>query len=87
MHFSCRIRGTERNFSSYMRIGVMEDAQGSYINEEDIIGMNVGMGSVEMWSNGKKDRKYPITMRNLQRKVYHQSTHIDLPSSSTFFAP
>ena len=69
MHISCKIRGIEIQFSSYMRIGVMEYAQGSYNHEEEIIGLNVGMGSVEKDSNGRRDRKDHVTMRSLQKKV------------------
>jgi hypothetical protein len=69
MHISCRIRGTERNFSSYMRTGVMEDAQGSYNHEEEIIGLHVSMGNVETESNGRRDRQEPVTMRSLHREV------------------
>jgi hypothetical protein len=52
-----------------MRTGVMEDAQGSYNHEEEIIGLHVDMGSVETESNGRRDRKDHVTMRSLQRKV------------------
>jgi hypothetical protein len=37
-----------------MRIGVMEDAQGSYNHEEEIRGLHVSMGNVETKSNGRR---------------------------------
>jgi hypothetical protein len=48
MHISCKIRGAERNFGSYMRTGVMEDSQGSYSHEEDIIDLHFSMGNFEI---------------------------------------
>ena len=69
MQFSCRIRGIERNFSSYMRNGVMEDAQGSYNHEEEIIGLHVSMGNDETESNGIRDMQELVTMRSLHREV------------------
>jgi len=47
MHISYKIRGTERKFSSYMRIGVVEYTQGSNNHEEEIIGLHVNMRNVE----------------------------------------
>jgi hypothetical protein len=47
MHISCSIRVTKRNFSSYMRNGVMEDAQGYYSHEEQIISLHASMGNAE----------------------------------------
>jgi hypothetical protein len=44
MHIAHRIRVIEIKFSSYMRIGVIEDSQGYYIHEEDFIGLHVNMG-------------------------------------------
>jgi hypothetical protein len=47
MQISCRNRSTERNFSSYMRTGVMEDSQGYYNHEEGMRGLHVIMGNAE----------------------------------------
>ena len=69
MHISCRIRGTKRNLSYYMMIGFMEDSQVSYIHEEDIRGMHVNMGNVEIDSNGRRDRQDPVIMRSMHREV------------------
>jgi hypothetical protein len=52
-----------------MRNGVMEDSQGSYSHEEEIIGLHVNMGNVETNSNGIRDRKEHVTMRSLHREV------------------
>jgi hypothetical protein len=69
MHICCGIRGAERNFSYYMRTRVMEDAQGYYSHEEEIIGLHINMGNVEIESNGRRDRQEPVTMRSLHREV------------------
>jgi hypothetical protein len=45
--FLAELEVHKRNFSSYMRTGVMEDAQGSYNHEEEIIGLHVSMGNAE----------------------------------------
>ena len=55
MHISCRIRSTERDFSSYMRTEFMEDAQGCYSHEEDIRGLHINMGNDETKSNEERD--------------------------------
>ena len=47
----------------------MEDAQGYYIHEEEFIGLHINMGNVETKSNGRRDRKEPVTMRSLHREV------------------
>jgi hypothetical protein len=47
MHILAELEVQERKFSSYMRTRDMEDAQGSYIHEEEIIGLHVSMGNVE----------------------------------------
>jgi hypothetical protein len=52
-----------------MRTGVMEDAQGYYSHEEEIIGLHVIMGNYETKSNGRRGRKEPVTMRILHREV------------------
>jgi hypothetical protein len=39
-----------------MRTGVMDDAQGSYIHEEEIRGLQVSTGNAEIDSNGRKYR-------------------------------
>jgi hypothetical protein len=52
-----------------MRTRDMKDSQGSYIHEEEFIGLHVSMGVVETKSNGRRDEKEPITMRSLQKEV------------------
>jgi hypothetical protein len=37
----------ESNFGSYMRTRFMEDAQGYYSHEEEVIGLHFIMGNVE----------------------------------------
>jgi hypothetical protein len=59
----------EGTFGSYTRNGVMEDAQGYYIHEEDIRGLHVNMGSVEIDSNERRDRHAHVTMRSLHREL------------------
>jgi hypothetical protein len=45
--FLTELEVQERKFGSCMRIGVMDDAQGYYIREEEIIFLHVRMGNVE----------------------------------------
>jgi hypothetical protein len=52
-----------------MRTRVMEDTQGYYIHEEEIIGLHVSMGNAETESNGRRDRQELVTMRSLHREV------------------
>jgi len=40
----------------------MEDAQGSYIHEEEIIGLYVNMGNEDIESNGHRGRVDPIEL-------------------------
>jgi hypothetical protein len=68
--FLAELEVQENKFGSYMRTGVMEYAQGYYIHEEEIIGLHVSMGNAETKSNGRRDRKEPVTMRSLHRKRY-----------------
>jgi hypothetical protein len=57
-------------FGSYMRNGVMDDAQGYYSHEEEVIGLHVIMGNAETKSNGRRDRHEHVTMRiPLHREV------------------
>jgi hypothetical protein len=65
----------ESNFFSYIGTGVMEYAQGYYNYEEDIIGLHFNIRNVETESNGRRDRKEPVTMRSLYREV--QSYKVD----------
>jgi hypothetical protein len=58
-----------------MRTKVMEDSQGYYNHEEDIIGLHVSMGSVETKSNGRRGMQDHVTMRILLREV--QSYRVD----------
>jgi hypothetical protein len=67
--FLAELEVHENNFGSYMRTGVMEDAQGSYNHEEEVIGLHVSMGNVETESNGRRGRQEPVTMRSLHREV------------------
>jgi hypothetical protein len=52
-----------------MRIGVMEDSQGSYSHEEEFKVLHVNMGNDETYSNGRRHRKELVTMRSLHREV------------------
>jgi hypothetical protein len=47
----------------------MECSQGSYSNEEEIIGLHVNMGNVDTKSNGIRCRWEHVTMRILHREV------------------
>jgi hypothetical protein len=67
--FLVELEVQKRNFGSYMRTAIMEDAQGFYIHEEEIIGLHVSMGYVETYSNGRRYRHELITMRSLHRQV------------------
>jgi hypothetical protein len=50
-----------------MKTRYMEDAQGSYIHEEEIVCLHANMGNVEIESNGRRDRQGNITMRSLEK--------------------
>jgi hypothetical protein len=52
-----------------MSIRVMDDSQGPYSHEEEIIVMHVIMGNVETDSNGRTGRHEHVTMRTLHREV------------------
>ena len=67
--FLAELEVQESNFGSYMRIGVMDDAQGSYSHEKKIKGLHVIMSNVETKSNGRRDRWECVTMRSLHREV------------------
>jgi hypothetical protein len=69
MHISCKIKGTESKFGSYMRTEVMEYAQGYCIHEEEVTVFHVIMGNAETDSNGRRDRQEHVTMRILHREV------------------
>ena len=47
----------------------MEDAQGSYSQEEEVKGLHVRVGNVETESNGRRGMWEPITMSILHREV------------------
>lgn len=47
----------------------MEDTQGYYSHEGDIIGLHVSMGNVETKSKGRRDMHEPVTMRSLHMEV------------------
>jgi hypothetical protein len=47
----------------------MEDAQGYYSHEEELRCLHISMGNVKIDSNGRRYRKYLITMRSLHREV------------------
>jgi hypothetical protein len=59
----------ESNFGSYMRNGFREDSHGYYNHEEEIRGMHVNMGNVEIESNGRRGRHGNATMRSMHREV------------------
>jgi hypothetical protein len=67
--FLAKLDVEESNFGSYKMNGVMEDAQGYYIHEEEIKGMHVSIRNVEIGLNGRRDRKDPITMRILHKEM------------------
>jgi hypothetical protein len=52
-----------------MKTGFMENAEESYIHEEEIGGIHVNMGNAKTDSNGIRGKQKPITMRNLHREV------------------
>jgi len=65
-HFLAEFRVTRNQFGNYcMRTIDMEDSQGSYSHEEEVLGLHVSMGNVETESNGIRDRHEPLTMRSL----------------------
>jgi hypothetical protein len=43
----------------------MEDSQGSYSHDEEVVGLHVSMGNDETESNGRKGMKEHATMRIL----------------------
>jgi hypothetical protein len=47
----------------------MEDAQGSYNHEEEVIGLHVSMDNAKIESNGRRDGQESVTMRSLQKEV------------------
>jgi hypothetical protein len=53
-----------------MRTRDMDDSQRSYNHEEEITGLHVSMGNVEMDSNGRRHRQEHVTMRSLEREVH-----------------
>jgi hypothetical protein len=63
-HFLSKFRAIGRNFGSYMRITTMDDAQGSYSNEEEFKGLHDRIGNAKAKSNGRRDRKDPVTVRS-----------------------
>jgi hypothetical protein len=67
--FLAELEVQENNFDSHMRIGVMEDSQGSHIHEEDIRGLHVNMGNVESESNARRDGQERVTMKIFHREV------------------
>jgi hypothetical protein len=46
--FLAELEVQERNFGSYVSIGVMEGAKGYYSHEEENIGVHIIMGNVEI---------------------------------------
>jgi hypothetical protein len=69
MHIFCRIKGSKKNFGSYMRTTAMENAQWFYSHDEEFRGFHVSMGNVETDSKGRGDRKTHVTMMSLRREV------------------
>jgi len=51
----------------------MDDAQGSYIHRDEIIGLNINLGNAEIEFNGHRRRVEPMelveTMRSLNKEV------------------
>jgi hypothetical protein len=50
----------ENKFGSYMRNGVMDDAQGSYSHEEEIRGLHISVMDVNTGANGRRGRHEPM---------------------------
>jgi hypothetical protein len=67
MHISSKIRGRKSNFSSYMKTGIIEYAQGSYNHEEEVIGLHVDMGNAETKSNGRRDRNGHVIIKMIMK--------------------
>jgi len=72
-HFVMELEVQEGIFGSDMRNRYMEDAQGSYSDEEEIIRLHVSMGNAEIASNGRRSKVDTVvlakTMRSIQREV------------------
>jgi hypothetical protein len=47
----------------------MEDAQGYYSYEEEVIGFHVRIYNFETESNGRREEQDSVTMRSLQKEV------------------
>jgi hypothetical protein len=69
VHFLVEFRGMRRSFGYRMRTISKEDAQGSYIHEEEFRGLHASMGNSKTKSNARRDRQEFVTMRILQREV------------------
>jgi hypothetical protein len=69
-HFLQNLEVQKGSLVFCMKTTTMEDAQGSYNDEEEFKGLHVNMGNVETNSNGRRDGKDPITMSILQREVH-----------------
>jgi hypothetical protein len=56
-----------------MRTRDMEDSQGSYNHEDEIIGLHINLGNAETESNGHRSKVELVelveTMRSLQKEV------------------
>jgi hypothetical protein len=48
----------------------MEDSQGNYSHEEEIIGFHISMGNAKTEYNGRRDRHELVTIRIMQREVH-----------------
>jgi hypothetical protein len=72
MHIFAELEVQKNIIGSYMRTRDMDDAQGSYNHEDEIIGLHISLGNVETESNGHRSRVEPVelveTMRSLQKK-------------------
>jgi hypothetical protein len=56
-----------------MRTRDIDDAEGSYGHQEEIISLHVSMGNVETKSNGRRYSHDPVSLRSMQTKVKRYS--------------
>jgi hypothetical protein len=53
-----------------MRNKFVEHDHGSYIHEEEVIGLHVSMGNSKTNSNGRKGKHESVTMKIMQREAH-----------------
>jgi hypothetical protein len=68
--FSCRVGGRGGNFGSCIRTSDMEDAQGSYNNEDETIWIHVSMGNDKIESNGIRSKVEPMELAETMRSLH-----------------